>query len=614
MKKNRITKILAGTVLSMFGVLSLCPYYVSAEDLADDEIRIVEFRDCTDQDAGWTSTELSSVITGSEGSQNCYLNRNANYSMTSLYKEGETNTYTGHAFRLNATLTSPALNRLNISTGTITTDNNVKCKVNSSLLSTNELRAGIGAVINEIMNDKKVSAEEYYYGSLAMSKFIYDETGTSSYKVTGVTNSLYKQYLALAEEEADKATTSAEAKIDGKTITKFNMEYSPDGEGNDYIWKSADFITFEDMKYFQGLIKNNFSESIFQYTLTNTTTNKDYSDFVYAAIQNEDEDTGNDLVYQFGICDSKNYQVNAYDNCRELKGQQLPAGDYILKVKVYDKISYNKVKTIYSCSSSANSETDYTPVALSGNNVSATNRTINYTLTSSFTVNKLTNEDSKDTGSVHVSTIDKESKERVEGAVFKLCKTATCTSSNTLKTSTDGQISISPVSVGEYYLVVTSVPTGYIKPSARKITVTKGNTYEEDIILSKEVNSGSVDVKAVDSNSKVLTTAKVKVCKTSDCKDGALYSNSGNLERSGIPFGTYYLVVDVPEGYVTPSALRFTLDSDEPNYNRTIKISAKTTVPDTLSNASKIFIACGIIGIIAGIYLVYTNVQKQKQV
>ena len=368
MKISKMKKIVMGLTLTVFGIPLVIPSSVLAVDLADDEIQIVEFRDCTDTNAGWTDSELTSKIVLDDGTQHCYFRRSASYSMTSLHKEGMLNTSAGNAFRLNAKLFSPATNRLDLTTSTLKEDDTAKCKVDSDLFSSDGMRAGLGAILNEIMSDSKVTSDEYYYGSLAMSQFIYDKTKKTDYRVTNVLDSLYTNYLTLAEEGYDKATTSASATIDGKEITEFDMEYAQDGTGNDYIWKSSEFITFEDMRYFTTLIDDDFSSDIFQYELTNVTNGKDYSDFVYAAIQKEDEDTGNDLVYQFGICDSKSFQVNTYDNCRSLKGQELPAGDYELTVIVKDTIAYNKMKTIYSCSSTKYSSNSYTPVALAGNN------------------------------------------------------------------------------------------------------------------------------------------------------------------------------------------------------------------------------------------------------
>lgn len=610
MKRNQVIKLFSGLISILVFVL-LFPIYVNAEDLASDEIQIVEYRDCSDSNAGWTTSETSSKI-DVDGTQNCYLKR-ASYSMTTLYDKVGFGTDLNHAFRLSANLTSPALQRLDIAKKILVEDSTVKCKVNSSLFSDNGIRAGIGAIISDATKDNKVSADEYYYASLAMSQFIYKYTGDSNYKVSDVSNAIFTKYLELAETEYEKVNTKVSAKIDGRNITDIEMVYAGDASGKNYIWKSSDYIVFKDARFLSTIAKGGTSTDFFQFELKNMTTGLDYSDYVYAALIDVDGLDDNDLAYQFGICDSKSFQINDYSNCKALNGKSLPAGDYELSITVNDVINYNTVKTVYSCASTTNTSTKYTPVALANNNVSTLKREINYDLYGSFTI--LGDTDStteEDFGSIHIMSIDESSKEVLSDSEFKICTTSSCT--KIIATSKNGKISISPVPVGEYYIVVTKVPSGYITPEAEKIKITKNNSYEEDIILSKTGSTGSITVKAVDSKNNVLSGAKVKICKTEDCKDGALYSGNGTYSGKDIPYGTYYLVIDVPKDYVTQSAIKFTLDSKNSTYSKDVKIEAKTAVPDTLSNVSKIFIICGIVGIIAGIYLVYTNAKKQEQV
>ena len=78
MKRNQVIKLFSGLISILVFVL-LFPIYVNAEDLASDEIQIVEYRDCSDSNAGWTTSETSSKI-DVDGTQNCYLKR-ASYSI-----------------------------------------------------------------------------------------------------------------------------------------------------------------------------------------------------------------------------------------------------------------------------------------------------------------------------------------------------------------------------------------------------------------------------------------------------------------------------------------------------------------------------------------------------
>ena len=524
----------------MFTLTAVFPTVIKAEDTDPDAIKIVEYRACTDPGAGWKDPEKSAGLTIG-ASSNCFLARGSSYKLTALYKDGTLNdTMPTVALRLNVNLLSPAQDRLDIVNKKLVTDDTT-CKKTTNYFGNDEgIYAGLGQLLKGVDERRKeksdnhvyVTTDEQYFASLAMSQFISEKLNKSSYALKGesVSNDAIASRYNELEEGYIKATTAVPAQINNKTIKTFKMQYMIDDNNKDYLYKSS-FITFKDAMLLDKYTSNKGQVELFNFTLKNKDTGELYDDYVYAAIQNNKSTGDYDLVYQFGICDSLDFQVKDYANCKALKGKKLPAGNYELVVSVNDAITYSKVKTIYSCTSSS-SATGYTPIVLSNGNYSTAKNSIKYDLTSEFTVE--------------------------------------------------------------------SNPTPVV-PDDKPI---------EKI--------GTIKVSIVDKNKKLLTGVKFQICEDRDCnsiKNTATSTNESYIAPN-IPFGKYYIVVtEVPKGYVVPTTVEVAeLSTSNTVAEKTIVIEATTNVPDTLSNISKLFLICGIVGIIAGTYLVYSNAKKQEEV
>lgn len=540
MKKNRLFNILKFSTLTLLTLTAVFPTVIKAEDTDPDAIKIVEYRACTDPGAGWKDPEKSAGLTIG-ASSNCFLARGSSYKLTALYKDGTLNdTMPTVALRLNVNLLSPAQDRLDIVNKKLVTDDTT-CKKTTNYFGNDEgIYAGLGQLLKGVDERRKeksdnhvyVTTDEQYFASLAMSQFISEKLNKSSYALKGesVSNDAIASRYNELEEGYIKATTAVPAQINNKTIKTFKMQYMIDDNNKDYLYKSS-FITFKDAMLLDKYTSNKGQVELFNFTLKNKDTGELYDDYVYAAIQNNKSTGDYDLVYQFGICDSLDFQVKDYANCKALKGKKLPAGNYELVVSVNDAITYSKVKTIYSCTSSS-STTGYTPIVLSNGNYSTAKNSIKYDLTSEFTVE--------------------------------------------------------------------SNPTPVV-PDDKPI---------EKI--------GTIKVSIVDKNKKLLTGVKFQICEDRDCnsiKNTATSTNESYIAPN-IPFGKYYIVVtEVPKGYVVPTTVEVAeLSTSNTVAEKTIVIEATTNVPDTLSNISKLFLICGIVGIIAGTYLVYSNAKKQEEV
>ncbi len=540
MKKNRLFNILKFSTLTLFTLAAVFPTVIKAEDTDPDAIKIVEYRACTDSGAGWKDPEKSAGLTIG-ASSNCFLARGSSYKLTALYKDGTLNDTTPTvALRLNVNLLSPAQDRLDIVNKKLVTDDTTCKKIANYYGNDEGIYAGLGQLLKGVDERRKeksdnhvyVTTDEQYFASLAMSQFISEKLNKSSYALKGesVSNDAIASRYNELEEGYIKATTAVPAQINNKTIKTFKMQYMIDDNKKDYLYKSS-FITFKDATLLDKYTSNKGQVELFNFTLKNKDTGDLYDDYVYAAIQNNKSTRAHDLVYQFGICDSLDFQVKDYANCKALKGKKLPAGNYELVVSVNDAITYSKVKTIYSCTSSS-STTGYTPIVLSNGNYSTAKNSIKYDLTSEFTVE--------------------------------------------------------------------SNPTPVV-PDDKPI---------EKI--------GTIKVSIVDKNKKLLTGVKFQICEDRDCnsiKNTATSTNESYIAPN-IPFGKYYIVVtEVPKGYVVPTTVEVAeLSTSNTVAEKTIVIEATTNVPDTLSNISKLFLICGIVGIIAGTYLVYSNAKKQEEV
>ena len=141
---------------------------------------------------------------------------------------------------------------------------------------------------------------------------------------------------------------------------------------------------------------------------------------------------------------------------------------------------------------------------------------------------------------------------------------------------------------------------------------------KESIALKSVATTGTIKVNIVDKDKKLLSGVKFKICEDKNCnsvKNTATSTNESYIAPN-IPFGKYYIVIsEAPKGYVVPTTIEeVELSSSNTVAEKNIVIEATTNVPDTLSNISKLFLICGIVGIIAGTYLVYSNAKKQEEV
>lgn len=172
-----------------------------------------------------------------------------------------------------------------------------------------------------------------------------------------------------------------------------------------------------------------------------------------------------------------------------------------------------------------------------------------------------------------------------------------------------------------YYIKTTYVPSGYnsvkCEPIAVGVTSKDYGVILQSITETPEVEQGTIKINVVDKETgKALSNVGVQVCKTETC-DGndEKYAFTTASKELKVEYGTYYIVVSsVPNGYEKPETIKITVDKENPISTTKLEVLKQTEVPNTLSNVSKTFIICGLIGMIAGISLLYFNAKKQEEI
>lgn len=216
---------------------------------------------------------------------------------------------------------------------------------------------------------------------------------------------------------------------------------------------------------------------------------------------------------------------------------------------------------------------------------------------------------------VNISKMDITNKKEVVGASLKVCTAASydedgnnCIPAKTYDgvemswISDDVPYSIYGVLVGEYYIIETTPPKGYLQTTtAVKFSIDEyGEVVSQGEIISNDdfVNNGSVIVIDNDlseiiiskqdiATSKELPGATMSICRTyidedgeirllvdqytGDCIEAVLADGTPAIWKStsepkvieGLPIGTYYLVERIaPTDYSTAESILFTLNSD----------------------------------------------------
>lgn len=208
------------------------------------------------------------------------------------------------------------------------------------------------------------------------------------------------------------------------------------------------------------------------------------------------------------------------------------------------------------------------------------------------------------------------SDEKIAGGVFYLYKNGVNT--DECITNSLGECKFSNLEYGQYKVVLHEIPENYKETSQEKTVSISQDEPNITVQFKSSLKETLVKFNVVNANKKTehIKGVKLVVKDSSGQPVWTLTSEGKEMVISDIKEpGTYTVEIEeVPDGYVKGDK-PFTLKVVEYQENEvTITVTPTTKVPDTFANASKIFIAAGLIGIIAGTYLVYTNAKKREEV
>ena len=197
-------------------------------------------------------------------------------------------------------------------------------------------------------------------------------------------------------------------------------------------------------------------------------------------------------------------------------------------------------------------------------------------------------------GSVVLNKIDSYTGDKLAGAIFELRDNKGNIILEGLETDTNGRLAINDLRPGNYELVETKSPDGYIlDDTPTKFSITSGETNQKQVIKTNKGASGTVRVEKRDSRTNgLLQDAKFKLI---DSKGNLILENVttdkyGVATIDGLKEGSYQLVeMDAPTGYLLDdTAISFTVETNSPLLTVT-KLNTRNnepTKPDKLKTPS----------------------------
>lgn len=452
----------------------------------------------------------------------------------------------------------------------------VSCSLVSNISSKNY---GVAAIIRSY-NQTKKTGTDYYNAEIAINSYLGNSTATL--------NDTQKQLVDIAKAHEEYYDNKIKY-VDKESLTLENdFTYYETGA----MWKSTKIVASNMSPY-----------ASFDVEVKNKTTGKTYPGYGYVA--NTDPN-----YYQIGICNN-----NSSTDCKGIsKFEKLPNGEYTVTVKVKKNLHY---ANLYDCGS------DY--VSVYSQELEKNNEYSSAVITATLNV-AINGSDSK-LGRYELGFVDEgEQSKYIAGVKYEIWSEMVhnkCSGDKLFTFTSRDSLYTNEFAVNNYEdtlcVKVLEAPAGYESGGEYALAAPyEDSVRKESIALKSVATTGTIKVNIVDKDKKLLSGVKFKICEDKNCnsvKNTATSTNESYIAPN-IPFGKYYIVIsEAPKGYVVPTTIEeVELSSSNTVAEKNIVIEATTNVPDTLSNISKLFLICGIVGIIAGTYLVYSNAKKQEEV
>lgn len=452
----------------------------------------------------------------------------------------------------------------------------MSCSLVSNISSKNY---GVAAIIRSY-NQTKKTGTDYYNAEIAINSYLGNSTATL--------NATQKQLVDIAKAHEEYYDNKIKY-VDKESLTLENdFTYYETGA----MWKSTKIVASNMSPY-----------ASFDVEVKNKTTGKTYPGYGY--VSNTDPN-----YYQIGICNN-----NSSTDCKGIsKFEKLPNGEYTVTVKVKKNLHY---ANLYDCGS------DY--VSVYSQELEKNNEYSSAVITATLNV-AINGSDSK-LGRYELGFVDEEEQSKyIAGVKYEIWSEMVhnkCSGDKLFTFTSRDSLYTNEFAVNNYEdtlcVKVLEAPAGYESGGEYALAAPyEDSVRKESIALKSVATTGTIKVNIVDKDKKLLSGVKFKICEDKNCnsvKNTATSTNESYIAPN-IPFGKYYIVIsEAPKGYVVPTTIEeVELSSSNTVAEKNIVIEATTNVPDTLSNISKLFLICGIVGIIAGTYLVYSNAKKQEEV
>lgn len=481
------------------------------------------------------------------------------------------------------------------------------------------IQAGVGAIINSVTpSDYRFYGNgliDYYDAEIAINQFLYEKTNNACHISNGSCGSaavsISTNDINDPSQKADELINLAKVaydKADKLTNTKMNVSFPVNKQleysDNEEIWKS-EHITV------QNIDKYGYNSQKFEAVLKNK-NGKIYENYAYIT------NTNTPGTFQIGVCN--NNDVNDY--CKKINNfESLDAGKYTVAITIGGKESF-PIAQNYSCGS------NYQSITPAFTNTKVVEENFNEIFT--FEVEEETEDR---TFKFTLLKVDEEEK-TISGSKFNVYYGNTKKEINSLLES--GFVS-NYIEIGRKVCIEEiEAPKGYKKISEKfcftfdaegnldlddeydflKVTKRSASRYEIKVTNLPE-NTTITSIKKIDANTnKVLAGAKLRLVDS----NGKVIDEWTTTEEShvinSLNIGTYYLEeIEAPEGYsINKTKKEIKITSNSQAQEIEFKNNPLVKVPNTLITASKVFTICGIIGILAGISLLYFNAKKKEEV
>ena len=187
-------------------------------------------------------------------------------------------------------------------------------------------------------------------------------------------------------------------------------------------------------------------------------------------------------------------------------------------------------------------------------------------------------------GSVVLTKIDSKTRDKLAGAAFELRDSNNKVVLKDLVTDGNGKLAINDLKPGEYQLVETQAPTGYVLDATPiEFVVKSDKSSQENLTKTNKGQEKSVRIEKRDSRTnELLSGAKFKLLdsKGKTIKEEITTDKNGIATIEGLEEGSYQLIeTQAPTGYILDkTAIRFTIEKDSSLITLT-KLNTKKTDP-----------------------------------